>query len=182
MALTNCKECKKEVSTSAKVCPHCGVKDPGVTLALKVGSTIFFIVVIWIIVAVMFGGDDKQKADTVAVKTAPAKTPEQIAAELAACKADIQCWGDKYNVEADIQCDEYIERLANYSFEWTDGWMDPKLSHFRWLDQDKGWITYIGDKIKFQNGFGVWQNIIYECDFAPETNTVMNVRAEPGML
>ncbi len=29
MALTKCKECKKEVSTSAKTCPHCGVKDPG---------------------------------------------------------------------------------------------------------------------------------------------------------
>lgn len=26
MGLTQCKECKKEVSTSAKVCPHCGSK------------------------------------------------------------------------------------------------------------------------------------------------------------
>ncbi|MEI7065353.1 hypothetical protein [Dickeya chrysanthemi] len=31
MALTKCKECKKEVSTSAKVCPHCGVKNPSTT-------------------------------------------------------------------------------------------------------------------------------------------------------
>jgi len=30
MAITKCKECKKEVSSSAKVCPHCGIKDPGV--------------------------------------------------------------------------------------------------------------------------------------------------------
>lgn len=29
MALKNCKECGKEVSSSAKKCPHCGVKNPG---------------------------------------------------------------------------------------------------------------------------------------------------------
>ena len=28
MSLTQCKECKKEVSTSAEKCPHCGVQDP----------------------------------------------------------------------------------------------------------------------------------------------------------
>jgi tetratricopeptide (TPR) repeat protein len=30
MALTNCKECKKEVSTEAKTCPYCGIDNPGV--------------------------------------------------------------------------------------------------------------------------------------------------------
>lgn len=29
MALRQCKECGKEVSNRAKVCPHCGVKNPG---------------------------------------------------------------------------------------------------------------------------------------------------------
>lgn len=28
MALSNCKECGKEVSNTAKACPHCGVKKP----------------------------------------------------------------------------------------------------------------------------------------------------------
>ncbi|WP_409450394.1 zinc ribbon domain-containing protein, partial [Cedecea neteri] len=31
IALTKCKECKKEVSSSAKTCPHCGVKNPAIT-------------------------------------------------------------------------------------------------------------------------------------------------------
>ena len=31
MALTNCKECNKEVSTEAKTCPHCGVDNPGIS-------------------------------------------------------------------------------------------------------------------------------------------------------
>ena len=30
MALNNCKECKKEVSTNAKTCPYCGINNPGV--------------------------------------------------------------------------------------------------------------------------------------------------------
>lgn len=30
MALTNCKECKKEVSTQAKTCPYCGIDNPGI--------------------------------------------------------------------------------------------------------------------------------------------------------
>ena len=29
MALTKCRECKKEISKSAKTCPLCGVKNPG---------------------------------------------------------------------------------------------------------------------------------------------------------
>ncbi|MGH7445915.1 MAG: hypothetical protein ACRELT_00040 [Longimicrobiales bacterium] len=28
MALKPCRECKKDVSTGAVTCPHCGVKDP----------------------------------------------------------------------------------------------------------------------------------------------------------
>lgn len=29
MAMTKCRECKKEVSSEAPACPHCGVKNPG---------------------------------------------------------------------------------------------------------------------------------------------------------
>ena len=31
MALTNCKECKNEVSAEAKTCPYCGIDNPGVS-------------------------------------------------------------------------------------------------------------------------------------------------------
>jgi predicted amidophosphoribosyltransferase len=30
MALIKCKECQKEMSSSAKLCPHCGFKKPDV--------------------------------------------------------------------------------------------------------------------------------------------------------
>lgn len=28
MAMKKCRECRQAVSSSAKVCPHCGIKDP----------------------------------------------------------------------------------------------------------------------------------------------------------
>lgn len=39
MALRLCRECKKEVSTEAKTCPHCGVAEPGRSLPIS-GSAI----------------------------------------------------------------------------------------------------------------------------------------------
>ena len=42
--LTECKSCKKEVSITAKTCPHCGQKNPGVGyLAIIVIAIIFSI-------------------------------------------------------------------------------------------------------------------------------------------
>lgn len=32
MALTACRECKKEVSSEAKVCPHCGIDNPAAVI------------------------------------------------------------------------------------------------------------------------------------------------------
>ena len=67
---------------------------------------------------------------------------------------------------------------------WTDGWLEKKFSHYRWRDQEAGILTYIGDKIRFQNGFGAWQNHVYECDVTiPGSRPfVLEVRAQPGRL
>lgn len=112
----------------------------------------------------------------------PSDVKESESFSKSKCQMDLQCWGDKHNVAAGVYCDDYVEKLAKYSHEWTDGMLEPKFSHFRWKDRSKGYITYIGDKIKFQNGFGAWQNYVYECDLDPETNTVLDVRAQPGRL
>ena len=36
MALVQCKECGREVSSSARKCPHCGVPGPGVVISKTV--------------------------------------------------------------------------------------------------------------------------------------------------
>ena len=44
MALKKCKECKKDVSSKADLCPHCGAKQKRSTIGC--GSAIFIIIVL----------------------------------------------------------------------------------------------------------------------------------------
>ncbi|MEP6872703.1 MAG: hypothetical protein ABI939_12760 [Anaerolineaceae bacterium] len=57
-----------------------------------------------------------------------------------------------------------------------------KFAHFRWLDQSRGTITYVGNKAEFQNGFGAYGPVIYECDFDPATDKVLALRVRPRRL
>jgi len=114
------------------------------------------------------------------------KTSERIAAgiaaEEAACKKELLCWAEKYSISAGVYCEDYVEKLAQYSHGWTDGMLEPKFSQYRWKNINKGVVTYIGDKIKFQNGFGAWKNYVYECDYDPINEVILDVRAQAGRL
>jgi hypothetical protein len=47
VALVPCRECGKNVSTSADVCPHCGVKRPGKKgedIAMGIGIAVLLLV------------------------------------------------------------------------------------------------------------------------------------------
>lgn len=170
MALKPCKSCKHQIDTSAKTCPNCGVSNPGVTT----GQTLVGLVVLAIIIGVGFSMCSSGEGDSSA--------PAAPKVDDATCRADIQCWGDKHTVAVGLYCKEPVERLAKYSARWTDGMLEPKFSRFRWLNESQGTITYIGDKIEFQNGFGAFQKHVYECDFNPVTKQVLDVRASPGQL
>lgn len=99
-----------------------------------------------------------------------------------ACRRELQCWGDRNLLRAAVACQGEIERLANFDFEWTDGWLEPKFSKMAWTDRNAGTITYWGDKIRFQNGFGAWQTVSYKCIFNTATNRMVAVEAWPGRL
>ena len=104
------------------------------------------------------------------------------AAEEAECLEDFQCWGDRYNLAAAFACEEPVERMAQYSAEWTDGVLEPKFPRFRRSPVGNGVIVYIGDAIRFQNGFGAWTNMVYECTYDPATDTVLDVTVREGWL
>lgn len=71
MALISCKECKKEVSSAAQSCPHCGCPLPslnetdlqiieaGLTFAKGriVAGLVFWPALIWLLIPVFSGGD-----------------------------------------------------------------------------------------------------------------------------
>lgn len=53
MALKPCRECGHEVSTDAKICPHCGVRSPTASGGLKNAPLgifiILFVIAVWVI-------------------------------------------------------------------------------------------------------------------------------------
>lgn len=118
---------------------------------------------------------DSPSSSTSSSSTAP-KVPD------AQCKQDLACWAERHQVGATVRCTRVVERLAKNDFEWTDGMLEPKFSHYRWKDQAKGVVTYIGDRIKYQNGFGAWIHHTYECDYQPDGEVVLDARASPGRL
>ena len=74
MALKPCVECKKEISTSAKACPHCGKPDPHVSSGSYLGG---FLTLAILIGVGWFGWN-----------TLSSKTPEERAAQTAEREAE----------------------------------------------------------------------------------------------
>lgn len=136
-------------------------KDP------SLGETIWGVVVLLIVAAVAINScsDDEEEKPKVSLEE---------------CKKDLQCWADKYDLPAATKCKPFIERFAKYDFKWEDGILDPTFSHMRWINQEEGTVTFIGDKVQFQNGLGAWQTHHYECDFAPAAESVLDVRVQLG--
>lgn len=131
--------------------------------------------VLWLIGAL----SGSQKGDS---SPGRATSSQSAAVSDEACRQQLSCWGDKHMIAASVRCDDVVEALAKFTAEWTDGFLDQKFSRYRWKDQSKGIVTYIGDKVRFQNGFGAWQNMVYECDFDPATQRPLDARAQPGRL
>lgn len=115
-------------------------------------------------------------------KAEEAKKADEERAKLDVCKADLQCWGEKAAIEDSYDCTRVIERMAKHDYEWTDGMLEPKFSHYRWKDKKAGIVTIIGDKIKMQNGFGAWTHMTYECDVDPAIDALIDVRVSEGRI
>lgn len=120
--------------------------------------------------------DAKKRAAEAEVEAAAAKVKQD------ACLTDIRCIGEKGSVTAEVYCPRHIEALAKNSAEWTDkGFLDSKFSRYRLADT-KGVVTYIGDKVTFQNGFGADVNMVYFCDVDVYAEKVISVDVEEGRL
>ncbi|MHB8847457.1 MAG: hypothetical protein ACYC43_03335 [Burkholderiales bacterium] len=59
--------------------------------------------------------------------------------------------------------------------KWFAGF---KFYQARWNDKKAGLITYIGNAGEFQNGFGAYTSMTYECDLGADNKTVLGVVQE----
>lgn len=170
----NCNHCRAKVDSIAKTCVHCGAEDPG-----KGKTSLFEKAIGLLLLLVMFWG--VLTLQDVVVKWWNKDQTREVARE-AACKADLQCWGDKNAVEADLACGPAVERLAKFSVRWTTGALHMKFSSFRWQGKEKSVLTYVGDNVEFQNAFGAYQAMNYICDYDPIHKRVLGAWASPGRL
>jgi hypothetical protein len=161
-----------DVSTEAAACPKCGAPPAKPEKPKQQSNLAGLVVLVFIIggIVTMCSSDGDKKENS-------------KEAEAGCAKDDLQCQGDQAIAAAGVYCKDPIERLAKYSVRWTDdGAFDSKFSRFRWADKAAGNITMVGDKAEFQNGFGAYTPVTYECDLAADGKTVLDVRVHEGRL
>lgn len=174
MALKKCKECGHSVSSKAKTCPSCGAP---VKRGTSIWSLLGLIVVVGL-VASAFGPE----GDTSQPQAPSPKDDEKRAMSPEQCVEDLHCWSDANFNHATVDCEMAVEKLAKYSFRWKKEHFQPALTNVKWLDKGKKTLSYLGDNVEFQNGFGAWQRQTYRCDYNPLAREVINVVVQPGRL
>jgi hypothetical protein len=174
MALIKCTECGKEVSDRATLCPHCGIKlapKPGVVQLIF--GWAFLILLAAIIFAVV--SDHNTKPGQEIKTTANTCAPDDLTCIIN--QADFKGF-----INASVYCKEDVEKFALHDVKWTDGSFELKFYRARWTDKPGGLMTYIGDKVEFQNGFGAYTPMHYACDLGADGKTVLDVRVDEGRL
>lgn len=68
-----------------------------------------------------------------------------------------------------------------YEFEGTDGLLEPMFSHGR-IDSRNNQFTFIGDKVKFTNGFNAKVNMAYTFTLVLKTKEVVDFKISEGKL
>jgi len=79
MALTKCRECKKEVAKSAPTCPHCGVKNPGQHgVQISTGAGCLILIALIMLFGTYYGMSGEGTSATRSVSTASNRTTPAV--------------------------------------------------------------------------------------------------------
>ena len=103
------------------------------------------------------------------------------AAEEAACRNDLKCWAETNEKSASVRCIIAIQDRAKFEYDWISGAM-PRFAQYAWVNKASGVISYRGDQIKLQNGFGVFSQHRYSCSYDPSKGEVTDVTIVQGKL
>lgn len=74
MAMKPCRECKKDVSTDAKTCPHCGKANP-TQAKISTGMGCLIVVVVLFIIGSLVNSGGSNSGEGAPTATAPSSTP-----------------------------------------------------------------------------------------------------------
>lgn len=169
MAIIDCDECGNEVSDKAATCPHCGAKVKKKMRPVEK----FLAVTLSVLVFLVFFAAGSDEEPTTQVDNEPEEKIEECTTNA--------CLADDHMIHASVVCKRQIERHAKYQAEWTDGLFEMIFARYS-FNEAGDVISYFGDKVKFQNGFGAWSNMIYKCEYNIETGSVVGTEVEEGRL
>lgn len=184
MALLKCAECGAIVSSQATSCTKCGAPPPkrkASRLVLWILGAAIFIPLFQLGVRVNEQKINQQAAAREAAarpaRAQPAKpaTPRTTTSSSAANPCSL----GESELDAYAQCAAAVENLAVYGVEWTDGLLHGKFHSARCHDLAALTVLLTGQKAKFQNAFGAWQQVRYTCVWDPRRRVVLDAAATP---
>lgn len=144
MALKPCKSCKHKVDISAKVCPSCGVADPGVTLGQKIGGFVILVIIIVVTVSMCSRGNKDEPVE---------KVTQSVATKAYTITKDDFQEGRPRKVEVVLP-----KRVS-------DAELAEVAKSVRADTKSKPKATFIGFRIEGQNDKAYWANASFDPDY-----------------
>ena len=83
-----------------------------------------------------------------------------------------------FSPKIDLLCGNAVELRAKNSYRWTNGALEFKFPILTAHESKNGFIMAYGENIQFQNGFGVWRRVLYECTYDALNESVFSVRVK----
>jgi len=206
MALKDCRECGKSVSSKAPSCPHCGaqLKRKGIGCGSVVGFFFLMVTIAWAFSHVKEAVDnpnpaiqqsetkpndidlyDKSVCQAYQDQTAQSDCLAELKlahkqADVAACLESIDCVIDRAHVEAEAVCPRMIEAAVLNGVRWNDGFLGFKFPYNPSRVGDSTVVRFRGDKAEYQNRFGAWFGLSYNCDIDMMNIKVVDVQVVEG--
>lgn len=140
-ALKNCPACNKEVSKSAKICPHCGKK-------LKTGLFIKILagLIVLMVIGVIIAPSEEEKAQQLASALDGIAKAQAEDISPSGTLRDLFSFGSKYT---DIQRDNAEKEMKGKIVQWTlPVYEVSKLDEDRYRVQTQSNGTYVDTFIK----------------------------------
>lgn len=121
--------------------------------------------------------------DTKAAEAVPAPAVEAVTSEPVppACATEEQCAVERVKDRAEGTCRQAVAARAKYDLRWDDSGR-PLFIRGGWADKARTDVTFAGDAVSFQNGFGAYEHMVYLCTVDTATAALKGLEIAPGRL
>ena len=165
-SVKTCWQCRTEINSQARVCPHCRSKQ-----AVNIGKGPVILIGGILLVMVVLGALSSNDRKSSSTSVAPAVGAQITDRYLEYVKTD------RKGVQ---NCKNAVADMAKYDIKWTS-WGTNFNYHNRYARAD-GYVLLVGDNAEAQNGFGGWVRVNYECLYDPNAQRVVRTTMNKGRL